>query len=160
MAYINKIIVNGQEVNANQLEGIQDASGHNRFIEGDITIDTNTGVTGVYNKWSLSGTHLMLVVCLKIEDVDLSKGTLLAHAELPEWIMDKIYPLSDNTSIVSIANSVAREFGSSGLIGNYKIELDKNSGQLKFFLFENIEYATDDIIGYHRFQFDLLIDNE
>ena len=54
-----------QEAEVNGLkafENIVDKDGHKRFIEGTPTNPTIEGVEITYAKWSLSGTHLMLVM--------------------------------------------------------------------------------------------------
>ena len=47
---------------APKLENIKDDNGKFRFIEGTPIPTTTTGVTYSYSKWSLSGTHLMIVI--------------------------------------------------------------------------------------------------
>jgi len=80
--------------NLKVFEGIVDKDGHKRFIEGDIDIETITGVTKAYGKWSLSGSHLMVVLCLDIADATtINTETKLAEIDLPSWIKDKIVPL-------------------------------------------------------------------
>ena len=66
-----------------------DADGHNRFIEGDIEIEEITGITKTYGKWSLSGTHLLIVLCLGAVVGTTISGTL-ANITLPSYIASKI----------------------------------------------------------------------
>ena len=59
-----------------------DKDGHERFIEGDIPDPEITGLTPIYYKWSLSGTHLMIVMAGTIEN-----GTNLSNYILNYYIM-------------------------------------------------------------------------
>ena len=85
-------------------ENIVDKDGHKRFIEGDITIETITGITKQYGKWSLCGTHLLIVLAVEIENGTALSGTLLAKVNLPTWIMDKIYPIISGSNIINATN--------------------------------------------------------
>ena len=84
-------------------ENITDSDGHKRFIEGNIELDESvTTITKLYGKWSLSGSHLLIVLAFSIvENATLTAG-YIADINLPEWIMDKIYPLfGDNIDFKS-----------------------------------------------------------
>ena len=70
-----------------------DSKGNPRFIEGEGTTDEITGFTPSYCKWSLSGTHLMLVLAGTIANgITISTGSIATY-EIPEFIMNKIYPV-------------------------------------------------------------------
>ena len=75
-----------------------DSQGHERFIEGDITIETIEGVTQTYGKWSLSGTHLMIVLCVSIaNNTALTSSTYFVDdIDIPDWIKDKIVNVTTN----------------------------------------------------------------
>ena len=130
-----------------------DKNGHERFIEGDIDIKEITGVTKDYGKWSLSGSHLLIVICCSFADTTaITSGTLLSEIELPEWIFNKIIPLYGSN--IEYHNS--NLFNSAGVaqsIGNY---LRKDTAKLQLRL--SALTLTDDRSG--RFAFDLLIDND
>ena len=160
MAYINKIVVNGAEVNANQLEGILDKDGHSRFIEGDMDINPITGVTFKYKKWSLSGSHLMLVLSGII-----ASGTTIPNAEvigavgLPTWIMNKIFPVGEG----NISNIIS--YNDFNLVGvssynreNEQFYIQKDSVEGKLFINKSGSLTTTEDL-YFRLQFDLVIDN-
>ena len=75
---------------------IIDTAGNLRFNEGNLTVidPLPTGVSISYAKWSLSGTHLMIVLAGSVsanESVSPTPG--IAVAELPQYIKDKIYPM-------------------------------------------------------------------
>lgn len=75
-------------------ENIVDKTGHKRFIEGDILTSEITGVSFPYAKWSLSGTHLMIVLTVTAEtDAVFSTSDVLGTINIPEWIADKIVPI-------------------------------------------------------------------
>lgn len=75
------------------LVNIEDTNGNKRFIEGDITVETIEGVTQSYGKWSLSGTHLMIVVAgSTAANTTIGDNTTIADISLPRWVMDKIIP--------------------------------------------------------------------
>ena len=75
-----------------KMENIKDNSGHNRFIEGDLDTYTVANVTFSYAKWSLSGTHLMIVLA-GTNKQQVNAGTYLAEFEPPTWIYNKISSL-------------------------------------------------------------------
>lgn len=88
-------------VSQNNLSSIVDNQGNPRFIEGDVDIlETATGVSKIYGKWSLSGTHLMIVLCGTIEDETTISGDI-SQITIPEWIYDKIIPFGTSTYVES-----------------------------------------------------------
>lgn len=94
------------------LETIKDSEEHFRFVEGDITIETITGVTQTYGKWSLSGTHLMIVLAGELT-AEISSVTL-ATITLPEWVVNKIVPISLSGRLInSSVSAVAPDESSS-----------------------------------------------
>ena len=157
MAYINKIVVNGQEVNANQLEGILDKDGNARFIEGDITPKTISGYTFNYSKWALSGTHLMLVMAGVIASgTAISGGVVLASVTLPQWIKNKIYP---NAIEGIIAKSYLNTWKTGSAIGsNYASALQKVDDNYNIVFWTESSVTLDADTAF-RLQIDLIIDN-
>ena len=100
-AIINELALTGKPVGdkielpglAPSMDNIIDHDGKTRFLSGDITVETISGVTQTYGKWSLSGTHLMLVVAGSTEaNTTIADNTTIANIPLPRWIMDKIIP--------------------------------------------------------------------
>lgn len=136
------------------LENIQDKDGHNRFIEGDITMETIEGVTQTYGKWSLSGTHLMIVLAGNIADTTaLSWGTKIANINVPEWVEDKLVPIFA-AYYVDVKNTPL--YGSDLGAQNVLSILRKQSDGLSI-LFSNITANSN---RSFRIVFDFLIDNE
>ena len=85
----------GQLKEVKVFEEIVDKDAHKRFIEGegDIVLEQE-GVDFTYAKWSLSGSHLLLVIAGTVEDetVLTSSTTAIVNFYVPKWIYDKIYP--------------------------------------------------------------------
>lgn len=92
-------------------ENIVDKDGNKRFIEGNVDIETITGVTKDYGKWSLSGTHLFIVLALSLENTtDLTNGQLLSSIELPSWICDKIVTLWSTAIVLNVFSARANDW--------------------------------------------------
>lgn len=150
-----------QEAKVNGLkafENIVDKDGHKRFIEGEISLhsDMPSGVSKTYGKWSLSGTHLMIVLCLSIENTTtLSNGTNIGTCTLPSWISDKIYPVwqslwIERKDFSAFADDwTAQTFTCSMRKGADNTLLIAKTGNLTLTSDKNV-----------RIYFDLLIDNE
>lgn len=155
MNYVNKVVLNGNEVQLNSLEGLQDAQGHNRFIEGDGNVSqTQTGLTSTYCKWSLSGTHLMLVLAGYFADTTQIADSTIAKFSIPTWILDKIYP-TYSTHIEDKTIKAYNDDASS--TQNFEFALTKLSDGL--YLIPNSLTTMTDKRNF-RAQFDLLIDND
>ena len=159
MAYIDKIKVNGVEYDLGALESLKDTNGNNRFIEGINSNDTLTGLTINFSKWSLSGTHLMIVVA-----GELAAGATIADSyvlgecvNIPNWVLSKIYP----TAIIGIVEFKEIRFNSQSSWANAtgEVRLRKYNGKL--FIDKNNSYTNDkgETLGF-RVQFDLLIDTD
>ena len=133
-------------------ENIIDKDGHKRFIEGDITIDEITGLTQQYGKWSLSGTHLLVVLALKVDNATTVNGKI-ASIDLPDWIKDKIQVIY-GSAILRQNDYFYAEDGSTSQTG--LVVMGKSGTNINAYLYGFT--ATAD--RYTRIQFDLLIDNE
>ena len=133
------------------LSEIVDNNGNARFIEGNGTPATIEGLTYLYNKWSLSGTHLMIVlVFANNTDTDISIfNTTLCSASLPNYIANKIVSIESN--IVSRV-----KFTDLTMSNNFTATLEKNNNQISIFASsETVKTGRT-----YRLQFDLLIDTE
>ncbi len=132
-------------------ENIVDSEGHKRFIEGDITFDEITGLTQKYGKWSLSGTHLLIVVAGSIANATALNGKI-ATVELPEWIIDKLQVVYGN----AVLRQTDNVWASDGSTNQSAISvLGKSSNVISI-----NEYITANADREFRIQFDLLIDTE
>ena len=93
--------VTGKITGVTALESIKDASDHNRFIEGNITL-TGAMPSGMhldFGKWSLSGTHLMFVIAGHVDDETTIPAGYIAQPTIPQWLLDKIFPMSSGTAV-------------------------------------------------------------
>lgn len=138
-------------------EKITDAQGHKRFIEGDIMMNTIEGVTQTYGKWSLSGTHLMLVVALNIAaSTSLASGTaVFSDIDFPDWVRDKVIPVypSGRIALTSVTFRDSADAGQNAVIALTK----RNDDKVDLIFYESLTTTT---AKSGRIQFDLLIDNE
>ena len=132
-------------------ETITDIHGNPRFVEGDITIRTISGITQTYGKWSLSGTHLMIVVCIDLENVTLANNDL-AFVNLPSYIKDKIDPLWRNQYVDRKSFSAWTDAGNATNINCF---LSKTNDNIGIKLQSTASITT---LSHMRIQFDLLID--
>lgn len=136
-------------------ENIVDKDGHKRFVEGNGAPAEIEGVTPSFCKWSLSGSHLMVVYSGTIADgTTVPYATPFARFALPSWVMGKIVPVLSNL----IANKKLSVFNNQTYVETeYAGYFDKASETIDFYLYANL---TPDYDGNFRIQFDLLIDNE
>jgi hypothetical protein len=138
---------------AKVFEQIEDANGNNRFVEGDITIGTFTGVTQTYGKWSLCGTHLLIVIGLSIEAGSNITGGDLCYITIPSWIGAKIYPLfAGNVVTRDIAKMWADDYTTQDLTAQF-IKISNATFKVQ------TSTTTADKNRFVRINFDLLIDN-
>ena len=151
-----KSIANTQAKNVEKdITTLVDGVGHPRFIEGDGVPLEQEGYTDVYCKWSLSGTHIMFVVAGNIADTTtITNGASFGVFELPEWIMDKIYPVFANELEIKVVTTYASDWSSQDMA----CDLAKVDGKMKIRLVGGNFTASAD--RNFRAQFDLLIDNE
>ena len=134
-------------------EHIVDNDGNPRFVEGDITIQTITGVSKVYGKWSLSGTHLMIVLVISIADTSVLNGRLFNISDMPKYITDKILAtpagfIDQKTFVAFASDSTSQNIFTQLFFGSPGV-LSLNTGSVT---------ATKD--RECRMSFDLLIDND
>ena len=141
------------------LENIVDKNGHPRFIEGDITIEEIAGVTQTYGKWSLSGTHLLIVLGLSVANAtELTANQTLAFVNVPEWIFNKIKPLFASV----IASRQALLFYADNFTtqeGGFNVRLG-DTGHEKELVIRNGSNITLTANRNTRIDIDYLIDNE
>ena len=144
--------------NASELkvfENITDEAGHKRFIEGNGTPLEQEGFTSVYCKWSLSGSHLLMVLAGTIASgTTLALNTLLAKFTLPSWIQSKIYGVKVNLleykAVACITDSYTTE--------TMNVYFDKMSDGVGIYV--NVSAFTATSNDAFRVELDLLIDNE
>lgn len=130
-----------------------DADGHERFIEGDITIEEVTGITQTYGKWSLSGSHLLVVLCIAIANTTAFDSTI-ASLDIPVWIKDKIIP--QFASVVEVKE--VKAYNTSDATSQaLTYVLRKDTSKNVTITISSFTASKDRVA---RLSFDLLIDNE
>ena len=88
-----------------------DEQGHERFIEADIDINEISGMAKAYGKWSLSGSHLMIVLALTLADeTSIADNTTLCAINVPQWVLDKIVPVVGGTIAFSENKAYASDY--------------------------------------------------
>ena len=127
-----------------------DADGHDRFIEGDIDTPTIEGVSFSLAKWSLSGTHLMIVLAGSVANAtEIEANTLFGEVKLPDWIKDKL--------VILFASTYAR-YTATFWASNYSTQTDAVSlvktGTKVEFRLNALTLSAD---RSFRFEFDLYI---
>lgn len=156
MAYVDKIVVEGTTYDLGALESLKDVNGRNRFIEGEITPETVSGITFTYARWSLSGTHLMIVLAGTMAgNTSLSHNQTLAWIDLPSWIINKIYPTT--ASVVSWSELTTYPTTDPNNRESSYIRLGIDGNRLNIHKSANSTYVNG---GGFRIQFDLLIDTD
>ena len=136
-------------------ENIVDKDGHKRFIEGDLEEIEHEGVTFNYAKWSLSGSHLMIVIaCSLANGTAVTSSWGVGNVTLPQWVYDKIYPVFAG-SLIDMRGVNA--YGNDWSNQSVQIKCAKASNNKLYFEFGAVTITKDR--GF-RYQLDLLIDNE
>ena len=132
-----------------------DKDSHDRFVEGNGTpADNITGLTSVYCKWSLSGTHLMCVFAGTIAQGNaIASGSALASFTLPNWIVDKIYGVQASLIEYKAIDVVSEAYN----VEQLKIYINKLSNGLV--IATNNTFASTYGGGF-RIAIDLMIDSE
>ena len=146
--------VNGIKV----FEDIKDKDGNPRFIEGNITLETIAGVSISYAKWSLSGTHLIIVLAGEFtDDVILGPNDVFGNMTIPSYIGQKIFPQTSNDVLEVKSVATFNEYGS--LVDTFNAFIQKISNtQLMVGNFGTSSTMANG--SAFRIAFDLLIDNE
>ena len=138
----------------NKMEEIVDSAGNKRFVEGDITFEKVSGVTPSYGKWSLSGTHLMIVIAGTLANgTVLADSTKLCEFSITNFIYDKIEPLFGNNVLVRSDIIYSPSWSTQTL----KTRLRKENDKLNITSVDALTLNSD---KNFRVQFDLLIDSD
>ena len=145
-----------QEAEVNGLkafENIVDKDGHKRFIEGDITFKTITGLTQKYAKWALSGSHLLIVLCGTFADSTVFASQVIAEIDLPSWIKDKISIIAGEIVDYKQVSMFASDLSTQQI----STSLQKTSANVIRVFGAGLTLTKERTF---RIAFDLLIDNE
>ena len=149
---------------ANKMEEITDVAGNKRFIEGDINLTSSLvtdGLVQTYGKWSLSGSHLMIVLAGEIPAGVTPSGNYLSYIRLPDYIDDKIYAIiTGGADFVSFIKTNLIIEGSYNLSTEITVYLRRwTDTQLAIQNATTITVDNDNKRAF-RIQFDLLIDDD
>lgn len=148
----NYLLTNQQPI----FENITDKDGHNRFIEGDITIKDIEGVTQKYGKWSLSGSHLSIVIAFESVAQALPYTEPLATIDLPQWIKDKIYVIISGSTIVANPSFIWTASDNTTQSSTFQLRKASGTGNIVITMSAITVTATRAV----RVAYDLLIDND
>lgn len=158
----NANVVVGIVLVHNLLENIVDDNGDLRFNEGSIDVIDTLEDYVIFSKWSLSGTHLLLVLCIyntSESDITISGASqITTPINLPQWVKSKIYPMGTTYHVMRI---------SGGITGYKPSDLTASANPVETYLMKannditiNTIDATFESGFYYRFEYNLLIDME
>ena len=137
----------------NLMDNIIDYKGNKRFIEGSLTLTKEVeGITYNFMKWSLSGTHLMIVLTGVIDNSIVVSPDDYFTVDLPKWIRDKIFTIAGRQVERKAATLTATDYSTQTMY----ISLTKENDTIGLY-FETVTLSKR---RFFRVQFDLLIDNE
>ena len=147
---IENIAANVAKAVKKDIATLVDADGHNRFINGEIVTKEITGITYGFAKWSLSGSHLLIVLSVTGANTTALTSQTLGELELPEWIYNKLETIFST----AVDRQTFQLYSSSVTTQSMNVQLRK-IGNNKLDLFTSVTFS-DDRTG--RIAFDLLID--
>ena len=82
--YSKKELEDAIKFTKKDISTLVNADGYGVFVTQDGTPEEIIGLTSNYCKWSLSGTHLMLVFCGSLADATILNNSGLVTYELPK----------------------------------------------------------------------------
>ena len=133
-------------------ENITDSNDRNRFVGGNGT----SGYASIYCKWSLSGTHLMIVSAGSFNNgVEIPNNAVIAMFTPPAWVINKIVPVWASEYIQKIEVELVADDWTRQTMPvtlrkhNYDLYIETQGGSIT--LTANRAF---------RVQFELLIDND
>lgn len=146
----------GVKENGLNITELVDSKGNPRFIEGDITTNAITGLTFTYAKWSLSGSHLMIVLAGTIENgATIAAQGIGVLKDVPSWVKSKIYPVWAG-NYIELKNTSA--YNTDWSTQNFNSVLVKDSvNDIRINITSSFTATKE---RNFRIQFDLLIDTE
>lgn len=133
-------------------ENFNDKNGNARFVGGNLSVSTISGITFTYAKWSLSGSHIMFVLCGEVAANTTLNVDVWASVTLPDYIKNKISGVFASTNIeVKDSRAYYDDWNSI----NIQTVLQKTSDGVQILMIQN---PTSTAIAHFRIQYDLLID--
>lgn len=145
-------------IGVTEMETIKDNKNNNRFISGDLLFfSDNIGVTKVFGRYSLSGTHLQIAALLTNEtknDITLTTSTIMVYCNVPSWVANKIITLPNTTAIELKTFDLANKNSMLTIKARKKVLIERVVNDLRIIAAEDITLQPNDFI---RISFDLII---
>ena len=137
-------------------EDIKDKDGHARFIDGIGEPVSQEGIETTYCKWSLSGSHLLIVLAGNVANTTVvSYNTwLMKINNLPEWIKSKII----NTFGNIVEQKTCTFYHTDGTTQSIAVGFSKTTSNIGIITTGSSVTLSKD--RSFRIAFDLLIDND
>lgn len=155
---INGTITANKFIGATEIETIKDNENHNRFINGNVNVSSNVGLTKVFGRYSLSGTHLQIAVLISNEaknDITLNTYTLIGNCNIPSWLANKIYTLNNSMVIEVKTFDIGNRDSLLTIKAGKKVYLETSGNEIRIVAGENITLQPNDFI---RISFNLIIE--
>lgn len=156
---ISGTITANKFIGVTEIETIKDNENNNRFINGDVLLGSGAvGLTKVFGRYSLSGTHLQIAVLIFNEtanDITLKTYNLIAHCNVPSWLANKIYTLYDTMVVELKTFDIANDSSLLTIKTSKKVYLETSGNEIRIVAGENITLQSNDFM---RISFDLIIE--
>lgn len=155
---ISGTITANKFIGITEMETIKDSENNNRFINGDVLLGSNAGLSKVFGRYSLSGTHLQIAVVISNEtenDVTLNKFTVIANCNVPSWLANKIFTMPNSIIIEVKTFDIGNNPSFLSIKAGKKVYLETNGNEIRIVAGENITLQPHDFM---RISFNLIIE--
>ena len=156
---ISGTITANKFIGVTEIDTIKDNENNKRFINGDVLLPSNAGgLTKVFGRYSLSGTHLQIAILISNEtknDITLNIYSLMAQCTMPIWIVNKIYGLPNPIVVELKTFDIGNSSSILAIKTSKKVYLEKGGNELRIVAAENITLQPNDFM---RISFDLIIE--
>lgn len=147
-----------------RMSDIKDSAGNSRFIEGDTT-GYSSKLNISYAKWSLSGTHLMIVVAGVLpagESLTAYTDRLfsMSSPQIPQWILNKIYPTVGIDVISNMDIDIYKNYNTKDTFNGILTINVNDSVTTAIYLNMGDNVSSYESDRYFRVCVDLLIDSD
>ena len=156
---ISGTITANKFIGTTEMETIKDSENNSRFIGGDLLFFSDIGLTKVFGRYSLSGTHLQIAALLSNEtknDITLTVSTIMVHCYVSNWVADKIYTVPGASSFIELKTfDIANKNAVLTIKAAKKAFIEKVANNLRIIAAEDIILHPGDFI---RISFNLIIE--
>lgn len=156
---ISGTITANKFIGVTEMETIKDSENNNRFISGDVVLGSDAvGLTKVFGRYTLSGTHLQIAVLIDNEtenDITLTTYKKMAYCNVPNWLINKIYPLPNSTAVTLKTFDIGNSSNILTIKTSKKVYLAKSGTDLIILTGESMTLQPKDFV---RISFDLIIE--